>query len=100
MNAIEKLKIGTRHIHREQWGLSWTSQEHRVGMLKIVIAILFIVVLASLGFALATLVKDRGKSKRTVNALTVRIVFSVLIFLILFLGFISGALIPHGIVPG
>lgn len=67
---------------------------------KIVIAILFIVVLASLGFALATLVKDRGKSKRTVNALTVRIVFSVLIFLILFLGFISGALIPHGIVPG
>ena len=55
------------------------------------LVILFIVfILYSLGSALYFMVKDRGTTERTVRALTVRIVLSVVLFLLLILGFQFG----------
>lgn len=70
-----------------------------MNILKIIIGILFVLIVASLIFALVSLVKDRGRSKRTVNALTLRVILSVLVFLCLLIGYFSGALLPHNIVP-
>jgi formate/nitrite transporter FocA (FNT family) len=60
-----------------------------------VIAMLLLILL-SLGSALFYLVKDRGQSTRTVKALTLRVAFSIALFLILmasyYFGFITGKL--------
>lgn len=45
------------------------------------VILVFIGILASLASALVYLMKDQGKSNRTVNALTVRIGLSVALFL-------------------
>lgn len=49
--------------------------------MRIFVALAFIVILYSLASALFFLMKDKGKSNRTVNALTARIGLSVLLFL-------------------
>jgi len=60
-----------------------------------VIAMLALIVL-SLGSALYYLVKDGGRSMRTVKALALRVAFSITLFLILmgsyYFGFITGKL--------
>ena len=61
-------------------------------MRLLVIAFLVIIVL-SLGSALYYLIRDKGRSDRTVKALTVRIVLSLALFLLLMLGHYFG-LIP------
>ena len=66
-------------------------------LIKIIVIVLFLLILASLGSALVNLVKDKGNTKRTANALTWRIVNSVIAFLILILGFVTGLIQPHGI---
>ena len=43
------------------------------------------------------LVKDEGQSKRMVNALTVRIALSVLLFILLFVAWKGGMIQPHGV---
>ena len=43
------------------------------------------------------LVKDEGQSKRMVNALTVRIALSVLLFVLLFVAWKGGMIQPHGV---
>ena len=58
---------------------------------------MFIITLISLGVALYYLVKDKGTTKRTVNALTVRITISVSIILLLIIGYYSGLIQPHGL---
>ena len=50
-----------------------------------------------LASALYYLLVDRGQSKRTVNALTRRIGFSVLLILLVVLGIWTGVIQPHGI---
>ena len=45
--------------------------------MKIVVIIVLIAILGTLGSALVFLVKDGGKTRRTVNALTLRIGLSV-----------------------
>jgi hypothetical protein len=42
-------------------------------------------------------VNDKGESKRMVKALTVRIVLSVALFILLFIGWRQGLIQPHGI---
>ena len=64
---------------------------------KILIVVLFIIILISLGTALYYLIKDKGSTKRTVNALTVRIAVSISIILLLILGYYTGVIQPHGI---
>ena len=66
-------------------------------MIKILIVVVLVAIVASLGSGLFHLVKDDGQSKRMVNALTVRIALSVLLFVLLFVAWKSGLIEPHGI---
>ena len=66
---------------------------------KITVLILFLAILASLGSALFSMVKDKGQGNRTVNALTLRVIFSIIAFALLILGYAMGWIQPHGIVP-
>jgi hypothetical protein len=63
--------------------------------MKIVAIIVLVAILGSLGSALVFLVKDGGKTKRTVNALTVRIGLSVVLFLFLMFGYYMGWFVPN-----
>jgi hypothetical protein len=64
--------------------------------MRIFVILLLLAIVVSLGSALFFMVKDQGKSKRTVNALTVRIGLSLFLFLLLmaghYFGFIPGRL--------
>ena len=66
-------------------------------MIKLLIVVVLVAIVASLVSGLFHLVKDEGQSKRMVNALTVRIVLSVLLFVLLFVAWRSGLIAPHGI---
>jgi len=66
---------------------------------KIVIVLLLIIILASLTSGMFFLVRDKGQSNRTVKSLTVRIVLSIFLFILLFIGFRVGWIQPHGITP-
>jgi hypothetical protein len=68
-------------------------------LIKILIVIVFLAIVASLGSGLFALVDDKGKSKRLVNSLTVRITLSVLLFVLLIIAYMNGLIQPHGIVP-
>lgn len=57
----------------------------------------FIVILWNLGAGLYYLLVDKGQSKRTVNALTRRIAFSVALILLVALGIYTGVIKPHGV---
>lgn len=64
---------------------------------KAIILIVMFIILSALGSSLIFLVRDEGKSKRTVKALTWRITLSFLLFLFLFLAFSMGWIHPHSI---
>jgi hypothetical protein len=68
-------------------------------MIKLLIILVLAAIVASLGSGLFHLVRDEGRSKRMVNALTVRIALSVLLFVLLFVAWRSGLIAPHGIGP-
>ena len=59
-------------------------------IMKIIAVIIMLVILGSLASAMVFLVKDGGKTKRTVNALTVRISLSVALFVFLMFGYWMG----------
>ena len=66
--------------------------------LKTLLVVAFLLVIVwNLGTALYYLLVDRGQSKRTVNALTRRIGFSVALILLIVLGIWTGVIQPHGI---
>lgn len=56
-------------------------------------------VLISLAVSLFYLVRDQGKTKNTVRALTARIALSFVLFIILFILFAFGWIEPHAIFP-
>ena len=58
--------------------------------MKILVILFLVFIVASLGSALYFMVKDKGQGERTVKALTVRIVLSVVLFALLMLGFYTG----------
>lgn len=63
-----------------------------------IVALLFIVViLASLASALYYLIKDKGQSDRTVKMLTVRVGFSLALFLLLMGGYYFGFIPQNGL---
>jgi succinate dehydrogenase/fumarate reductase cytochrome b subunit len=64
---------------------------------KLLIIAFLIVILWNLGAGLYYLLVDKGQSKRTVNALTRRIAFSVVLILLVALGIYTGVIKPHGI---
>lgn len=64
-------------------------------LIKALIILALIAIIVSLGAALVFLLKDASKSRRTVNALTVRISLSVALFLLLLLGMATGVIETH-----
>jgi len=64
---------------------------------KIIIVLFLFLIIGSLFSGLFYLVKDKGASERTVRALTVRISLSVLLFVLLMIGYATGVLQPHGV---
>ncbi|MEM7283482.1 MAG: twin transmembrane helix small protein [Pseudomonadota bacterium] len=66
-------------------------------MFKAVVIILLLAILASLGSGLFFLTNDKGGTKRTVNALTIRVTLSVALFALLFLAWWLGWIQPHGV---
>ncbi|MRH78045.1 twin transmembrane helix small protein [Spiribacter sp. C176] len=64
--------------------------------IRIAIATTILIIIASLGSSLFYLIKDRGQTNRTLNALKVRIVLSVTLFLLILLGFFTGVITPNG----
>ena len=66
--------------------------------LKTLLVIAFLIVIVwNLGAGLYYLMIDRGQTKRTVNALTRRIVLSVVLILLVILGIYSGWIKLHGV---
>jgi len=67
-----------------------------------VIMALLLCIVVSLFVSLFFLVSDQGKTKKTVKALTVRIVLSFGLFLLLFILYAMGIISPHAILgaPG
>ena len=65
--------------------------------MKIIVAIAFLLIIGSLGSALLFMMRDKGKSNRTVYALTLRVGFSVLLFLLLLIAYHFGLSQPTGI---
>ncbi len=59
-----------------------------------IVATLFVIV-ASLGSALFYLMRDRGDSRRTLNALKLRIGLSIVLFLLILLGVFTGVIAPN-----
>jgi hypothetical protein len=67
---------------------------------KTIIVLFLFIIIGSLFSSLYYLIRDKGTSERTVKALTVRISLSVLLFILLMLGYATGLLQPHGLTPG
>lgn len=65
--------------------------------MKIIVAIWFVLIVASLGSALVFLMTDKGKSDRTVKALAWRVGFSVALFVLLLIANQLGWIQPTGI---
>jgi type IV secretory pathway TrbL component len=65
--------------------------------MKIFIAVAFILIIGSLGFALFYVMRDKGRSNRAVNALAVRVGLSVTLFLLLLGAYQMGWIAPTGL---
>jgi len=63
-------------------------------ILKIIAALFFLFIFASLASALYYMVKDKGQSTRMLKSLTLRIGLSIVLFAMLMLGYY------FGIIPG
>jgi len=66
-------------------------------LIRILIFCLLAAILASLGTALYHLSTGRGDSKRMLRALTLRIVLSIVLFLLLMIAWHAGYITPHGL---
>jgi hypothetical protein len=63
--------------------------------MRVIVVIALIGIIASLGSALVFLIRDRGGSSRTVNALTVRVGLSVALFLFILFSYWMGWIEPR-----
>ena len=66
-------------------------------MIKILVAIAFLLIIGSLASALVFHMRDKGKSNRTVHALALRVGFSILLFIFLLVAHQLGWIQPTGI---
>jgi hypothetical protein len=65
--------------------------------MKIFVAIAFILIIGSLGSALFYLMRDRGRSNRTVHALALRVGLSIALFIAILVLHRLGYIQPTGI---
>ncbi len=66
-------------------------------MTKLAIVAFLLVIIYNLGAGLYFMMTDKGKTDRTVKALTRRIGLSVLLILLVILGIYAGLIKPHDI---
>ena len=65
--------------------------------MKILVGIAFILIIGSLASALVFLMRDKGRSNRTVQALAFRVGFSILVFVLILVAHRLGWIQPTGI---
>jgi uncharacterized membrane protein len=65
--------------------------------MKIVVAIAFVLILGSLAGALFFLMRDKGRSNRTVQALAMRVGLSITLFLLVLFSYKMGWIQPTGL---
>jgi hypothetical protein len=65
--------------------------------MKILVGIAFILIIGSLASALVFLMRDKGRSNRTVRALAFRVGFSILLFVLILVAHRLGWIQPTGI---
>ncbi|NVE01059.1 MULTISPECIES: twin transmembrane helix small protein [unclassified Massilia] len=65
--------------------------------MKYIVAIAFVLIIGSLASAFFYLMRDQGRSNRTVRALAMRVGFSIALFLLLLLAHKLGYIQPTGI---
>ncbi len=63
--------------------------------IRIAIVATLLVIVASLGSSLFYLFKDQGGSRRTLNALIVRIALSIALFVLILIGLFTGVIAPN-----
>lgn len=66
-------------------------------IMKILVGIAFILIIGSLASALVFLMRDKGRSNRTVQALAFRVGFSILLFVLILVAHKLGWIQPTGI---
>jgi hypothetical protein len=64
---------------------------------KLIIVSIMMIILFALGRGLFFLVRDKGKTERSVKALTWRIILSLSLFVFLFIAFKLHWITPHGL---
>lgn len=65
--------------------------------MRYVVIIAFVLIFASLASALVFMMKDKGRSDRTVQALAMRVGFSILLFVSILVAYKLGWIQPTGI---
>ena len=65
--------------------------------MKILVALAFIMIIASLASALFYLMRDKGKSPRTMRALAIRVGLSIALFLCILVAWQLGYIQPTGL---
>jgi uncharacterized membrane protein len=65
--------------------------------MKIVVAVAFVLILGSLAGALFFLMRDKGRSNRTVQALAMRVGLSITLFLLVLFSYKMGWIQPTGL---
>ncbi|MEB2316193.1 MAG: twin transmembrane helix small protein [Xanthomonadaceae bacterium] len=64
---------------------------------KVIIFTFLVLILYNLGAGLYYMIVDKGRTKRTVNALSWRVGLSVALVVLLILGIWTGVISPHGV---
>jgi hypothetical protein len=65
--------------------------------MKIVVAVAFLLIIGSLASALFFLMRDKGRSNRTVQALAMRVGLSITLFLLVLFSYKMGWIQPTGL---
>ena len=66
---------------------------------KTLIIINLILIVLSLVTSIVFLAKDNGKKNRMVASLTTRVVLSIMLLVLLAIGYLTGQIVPHGVIP-
>lgn len=64
-------------------------------LFKALVVAALIAIVVSLASGLVFMMRDRSQSKRTVNALTVRVALSVILFLLVLIAMATGLITPN-----
>jgi len=66
---------------------------------RLIIILVLVAILASLFSGMYFMIHDRGRSTRTVKALSLRIGLSLLLFILLVIAYLTGIIQPNAVHP-